>query len=218
MITARASSIRIWATVLGSALALQAAWISLAELSRPAVGYFPDAASSQSFAAANSSTALAATIGWPRGDLWSAYVMTENATRIAKLETGQGSEETARPEPATATAVALAPYDARLWLVLAMQDKDARGHRALKMSYYTAPTDMVLFPLRIRVASRFQEPLDAELSNLVEFELAVALKQDAPTRSAIEAAYNTSTSSGRRLLERLLNTLDPAYAAQMTRK
>lgn len=213
------SSIRVWATAFGSLLALLAAWLIVAEASRPEIGYFPGTAeNSQNFVPAEGSIVLAATIGWPRGDLWSAYAVAENASRIARLETGNASLAATGTDRLASAAVGVAPYDARIWLVLAMQEKDrARAQRDLKMSYYTSPINMALFPLRIRLASRFQEPLDNELGNLVEFELAIALKQGAASRNTIAVAYNTASSSGRQVLERLLKRLDPEHAAQMMR-
>lgn len=194
---------------LAGILSFGSAWLIAAESFRPSLGHFPKgAAEAPSFAAALSSAGLAASVGWPRGDLASENAVVVYADAMARGD-GQSSKQT------SLAAVHVAPYDARPWLTLAAQEEDPRRRQQLlNMSYYTAPTSAYLFPQRFRLAA-MQQPIDEELRTLLEFEVGILLKQGDGFEADLEKIYRATPDRERSVLERLLNAADPSVLAKL---
>jgi hypothetical protein len=215
--------VRRFAAFFAAVLGLQAAWIMAAELTRPAMPFFPGNAVSAKMAATKAASAAnAAWLGWPRGELWSDYAVTANAKLLNELESGAVSGAAGINDGArnvAETAATLAPSDARNWVLLAMNQMAAGNYgkalAQLKMSYYTSPYSDDLFPFRIQTAARSPSNTDEELSSYVEYELGVIVRQKPDLKRWIASAYGNGSSAGRQFLNQALNKVDPAYLAQL---
>lgn len=211
--------LRAGALALSMILAAQATWILVPEIVRPSLAYFPTTPTEAlDLAAHRSAAALAAEIGWPRGDLWTERAMTANATLLAASERGQASDVLAASNTAAETAATLAPTDARAWLVLAMVS--ARTHSAnalvqLKMSYYTVPVSEFLFPLRIQVAAQLPRIDDQELQGFLQDELKVIIHDRPALKRSIVSAFRSATPAARHFFEATLAKLDAKLLAQL---
>ena len=204
-------------------LGLLAAWIIAAELIRSDMRFFPgNAAEAKTAAMKQSSAAVAAWIGWPRGELWTDYAVTANAALIGDMKDGKlagasGLDNSARG--VAETAATLAPSDARAWLLLAMnawsESNDDKAAALLKMSYYTSPYSDDLFPLRIQIAARSPRTADEELNSYIEYELGVVVSHKPNLKRSIASAYRAASPTGRLFFDRSLAKLDPNYLAEL---
>lgn len=209
--------LRPFATCFALVLALLAVWIVAADLTRPPPLAFPaNAAEAKVIAAQNSAAATTARLGWPRGELWSDYAVTANAALTGATNDTRAKEDA---NGVAETAAALAPSDARVWLMLAMNASsslnDAHTAALLKMSYYTSPYSDVLFPLRIQIATRSPSIADQELGSFVEYELGVVAGHKPNLKRFIAPAYRSASPAGRGFFENALKTLDPALLAEL---
>ena len=215
------SRFRTGALILGAVLAVQAAWILLPEILRPALPFFPATSSeARSLAARHAEAALAAGIGWPRGDLWVDKSLTANAALLGAFEDGRPAGAPAVPGTrATAkTAATLAPADARAWLLLAMTAARSRDNKApaqLKMSYYTAPYSARLFPLRVQVAAQLPQINDSELQGFLQSELKMIVQERPNLKPTIASAFRAATPAARQFFETALAQLDAGFLAEL---
>ena len=142
--------------------ALVALALALAAIAAPT-------AISESLRAAAGPSASPATLraeaefGWLRGDLWGAYA-------IAATTRGDASKRAAF-HSAAQRALALAPYQPRLWLRLAEFERGGpesatRFNALLKMAYYTAPADDPEMAERLELAIAAIGAPDEELDEL----------------------------------------------------
>ena len=211
---ATSSRFRLLAIVLGIVLGVEAVWLLAAEIVRPTLPYFTTNKTEIETAAKRQEVAaLAARIGWPRGELWVEAAITADAGLIE----GATAANTAIA-PITAAA-RLAPYDARSWLLLAiaaMQGGNEKGALApLKMSFYMAPNDVRLIPFRLRIAVRSQSVSDEELQNLIEHEMRTILMRAPTLKPSIVTAYRDASMEGRRFMEDKLATLDAQFLGEL---
>ena len=86
------------------------------------------------------------------------------------------------------------------------------------MSYYTAPYNQALTPLRLSVATRGNAVHDAELRQLVEQDLQIILASKPNLRPAVLAAYATASVEGKHLIESVAQETDPAFLMQLQKK
>lgn len=153
------------------------------------------------------------------GKLVPAPQLTANEAAASRPEAG------AHPAGPTALAGALqySPLRGDLWLMLAAISRDQRSVEynvaaLLKLSYYTAPNDLALLPLRLTVAlgevSVVSEP---ELRELVQRDVKIALARQPTLRSALIAAYQSASAEGKAFVDNLLSGRDSA-AVLNTRK
>lgn len=206
--------IRVIMIALAGVLSFASAWLVAAESLRPGLGYFPtNTADARSLAAAASPAGMAASIGWPRGELASENAVAAYADELVRPDGGTGGV-TALKETSL-SAIQLAPYDARPWLILAAQEIDSdRRQKILRMTYYTVPASAQLFPTRARLTA-VQQPVDDELRTLLEFEIGILLKQDDGFEADLAKIYLAAPDSERGLLERLLNAAAPSVLAKL---
>jgi hypothetical protein len=200
-------------------LGLQCTWLLLAELSRPGINRLPtDAAFIAAGASAKQRGAAwwAAAIGGFRGDLWA-----ESAFTYADLLLG-AKQDSANGDPTKVlerTRISLdralddAPHDSGAWLLLAglalrYSSFDFNAKEALKMSYYTGPSEQDLMPLRLRIAVNSDAFGDVEVRQFVSRDLRLLLERK--HKSEIAAIYDASSASGRRFMEQLLGEIDPS--------
>ena len=206
--------LRLFALALGIVLGVEAAWLLAAEVIRPTLPYFTTNKTEIEIAAKHrAAAALAAHLGWPRGELWVEAAITADA---GSIEAATATNTAIAP---TTTAAALAPYDARSWLLLAIAAMQSGNEKValapLKMSFYMAPNDGRLIPFRLRIAVRFQSTSDEELQNLIEHEMRAILMHAPMLKPSIVTAYRDASLEGRRFMEDKLGLLDTQFLSEL---
>ena len=190
-------------------------WILAAELFNPQLDYFPtDAKAAESTAAAQHASLTAAHIGVIRGGLWTAAAIAEAAPLLLAPARAQSQEDDiARATETVMRAARLAPHDSRVWLILAglearlPRQSNRTAAEALKLSYYTAPNEFELAPLRLSVAARIAG--DEELQGMTRAEIQRILLKRPDLKPAILAAYKSGIASSQKLFEAILREADP---------
>ncbi|MGY0575851.1 hypothetical protein ACTGJ9_036435 [Bradyrhizobium sp. RDM12] len=152
---------------------------------------------------------------WFRPDLESDATLNET---LRVLEPGRGgggvSLESEQARSHLRQILSSAPYDAELWLALAvLEDHYDRGGpasvNALKMSYYTSPTALELMPVRLDTATLSDATTDADLAELVRGDLRLMLARRPDQKPAIVRAYRRASRHGKSFLEQAVGTIDP---------
>lgn len=207
---------RIYAALFATILALQSAWLLTAEALRPALPYFPQEATPTGNETA---AAYAARIGWPRGELRVDNALADNAAFLAELMAGSARPSGGDNDSAQA-AVALAPADARAWVLLAalgLQTASPQTLPQLKMSYYTLAYSDALFPARMQIAARAPPAADEELGGLVNDELMHWLRANPNQGRPIALAYRAASPAGRAFLAAMIGRISPSLLADLRR-
>jgi hypothetical protein len=216
--------IRIYAGAFAVVLGLQSAWLLAAEISRPALPFFPmNGAEAKAAAMHGSAAATAAWIGWPRGELWVNYAITANAALFGNLEdraVRNGNRADGNAISVVEMAAALAPSDARAWLLLAgVHSQSAmnttQAFAQLKMSYYTSPYNEYLFPLRIQIIARSTTTFDDELRGFAEYELRKVIRDRPELKRSIASAFRFASPAGRQFLETSIGGIDPKFLSEL---
>jgi hypothetical protein len=203
--------------VLAALLCAQCIWLLLAEFSRPWPGGLPlDATAAAAAAKDRDRTLWAASIGGVRGDLWAASAFTYADLAINE----DGTDTRSAADPAIARlranverALDNAPTQYGVWLLragLARRYSYVRWDalEALRMTYYTGPSDRSIVPLRLRLAVQTDRFDDVEIREFASRDIRVllAVKQ----YSAIAAAYALASNVGRQLIEQTVRDIDPS--------
>ena len=209
------SKFRISILLFAALLGLQSVWLLSSELSRTDVVALPTNASAATAAAKERNRAAwAAAIGAIRGELWAQSAFTyadlmfgeteESADVVRKLARARASLEHALNE---------APAQPAVWLLRA--ELGARypslhfnTAEALKMSYYTGPSERELIPMRLRLAALSGTISDVELLPSIRRDLRLLLARK--QQSAIADAYAAASPSGKRFIEQILGDIDRA--------
>jgi hypothetical protein len=209
---------RISASIFAAVLGLQCVWLLLADLSRAEIDRLPPDAQSADFAAKQRNNATwAAWLGAIRGDLWA-----DSAFTFADLLwANPGSDLTSSLNQVYVSldrAVDYAPHQSGAWLLLSglasqHQWTKVNAAEALKVSYYTAPNDLTLLPLRLLIAAESEAISDAEIQQFVRRDLRLLLARK--QKSAVTEAYQHATLEGRNFIEQALNEIDPAYLTSL---
>jgi hypothetical protein len=163
---------RVLSSLVGVLLFAASISIIAAEAIGPALPHFPvNRQETGAWSAARDSLTSAASAGVLRGDL---VVQASIAHAAGCLFAGPDTkfDDAARTELSQAhilaeRGAALSPHDARVWLVLAClasrNDQDRLTMvEALKLSYYTAPIEPELAPLRLFLSFQFGGVADAK--------------------------------------------------------
>ncbi|WP_247282829.1 hypothetical protein [Bradyrhizobium sp. 134] len=131
-------------------------------------------------------------------------------------------QKTALPVASNAFARALrsSPFRGDIWLMLAAASKHdlTRSGTAamLKMSYYTAPNDLDLLPLRLSVAFATDAVVwELEFRDLIKRDVSFIVTHRPALRPALVAAYRLASADGKVYLENLISELDPSYLDSM---
>ena len=138
------------------------------------------------------------------------------------FQTGQqrpAADQPARNDEARArikSALSIAPYDAELWLVLALlqaqrDPRDPALTEALKMAYFTAPNDARLMPLRLDTATLSNALADADVKELARGDVRLMITRQPGLRNAVVAAYRRASGLGKSFLEEAVQSIDPAF-------
>jgi len=210
----------VFAIILGIA----GGWTLICELARaPRIG-FPVDQNYQAAADQRWKAARAARVGMVRGDLWAELFFSFANSILIRSDADFGAVETLNEAlPAARRALVYAPLRSEVWLLLAEMAKDYElqtpsAATALTMSYYIAPYNQALTPLRLSVATRGTAVRDAELRQLVEQDLQTILARKPNLRPAVVAAYATASAEGKHLIESVVQETDPSFLMQLQKK
>ena len=192
-------------------LAIAGAWILISEFARPSRIGFPvhhnDLDADQ-----RAKASRAAHLGLVRGDLWAELFFS-----FSGRDFGPTANEALL---AAQRALAYAPYRTEVWLLLAdMAEKyqlpNPKSGAALTMSYYTAPYNWTLAPLRLSVAARGDALTDPELQQFVERDLRTILAGKPELRNAVRAAYVTASAPSKHFFESVVQQADPRFMTSL---
>jgi len=190
-------------------------WLWLPELSRPRIERLPtDRFSAAAAETRRSAAAFAASIGVIRGDLWA-----ESAFTYSDLlwdDPGPGTDLAQALRQAHVSlenALKLAPHQSGAWLLLAAltsryPSQGFNAKEALRMSYYTGPSEWDFMPLRLGVMAHLDVSGDVELQQFAsrDVRLLIARKQT----SAIAEAYRDAPPAGKHFIEQIVADIDPS--------
>jgi hypothetical protein len=196
-------------------LGAQCVWLLLANWMRSDVTRLPVDTNAAIAAAAQRATAgRAAAIGGIRGNLWADAAFTyADLLWLSPNATAGVSQLLADARAALTRALGDAPHNSGAWLLLA--GLSARypaggldGNAALKMSYYTGPSEQDLIPLRLRIAAQSNVLDDFEMRQFITRDLRFLLTQK--QTSAVIAAYKAASPAGKSFIEHAVGEIDPS--------
>ena len=206
--------LRVALTLFGVFLSAQAAWILLAERHRLNHIRLPVDGKTATIAfAEQDKIRRAASLAVVRGDLWAESAFTYGSQLW--LDAGdQLNTEALKP---LTRALRYSPHRGDVWLMFAaLADKYKwSGYQPsllLKMSYYTAPNELALLPLRLNVSLHAKGAIDdAELKDMVRRDISIILTRAPALKPALVAAYRSALPQGKVFAERVISEIDPGY-------
>jgi hypothetical protein len=209
--------LRVGTLLFAILLGAQCAWLLLANLSRSKVTRLPtDANAAAAAAEQHNSAARAAAFGGIRGDLWADSAFTRANLLWLNPETPGVSQVVADARTALERALGEAPHNSGAWLLLAAlsaryPSANSNARAALKMSYYTGPSEQELIPLRLRIAAHSDFVGDFEMRQFVTRDLHFLLSRK--QQSAIIAAYKAASPAGKNFIQHAVGEIDPSALA-----
>lgn len=205
---------RVALAVLGIALIIQTIWMVLP-------GWYLGDQSSLS-------AAVSAAAGWPKEISKPVSAAAAHEDFLIRGESrshgdpalAADDQKTELPAASNAFARALrsSPLRGDIWLMLAAASKQNSIQKAamLKMSYYTAPNDLDLLPLRLSVALATDAVVrELEFRDLIKRDVSLVVTRRPAIRPALMAAYRSASAEGKIYLENLISELDPTYLDNM---
>lgn len=209
-----------------------AAWSLSADLLRPVGIEFPaDQQLAVSIFSQRDAAVKAAEIGLVRGDLWADAAFAYGSLLWIKDQRASDADVVplSRTRSLTERAIAWAPHDARLWLLLAatysLNDppskigsaplNNERLSAALRMCYYTGANTVALIRERLFLALQSQLLQDAEFQEFVRHDIKIAIIRNAEFAPVIAEAYRNAPAPGRQFIEKVLGELDPEMLASL---
>jgi hypothetical protein len=134
------------------------------------------------------------------------------------VERREGGADLVRAHSSVNHALTAAPHQSSVWLLLAglasryrLPSIDVK--EAIRMSYYTGPSELDLMPLRLWIAVHSDAFSDIDLRDSISREVRLLFTHQ--QKSAIAAAYNAAPSVGRQLIEQTIREFDPAAAESL---
>lgn len=117
-------------------------------------------------------------------------------------------------------ALSIAPYYPELWLALALlqaqsDPRDPTLIEALKMTYFTAPNDARLMPVRLDTATSFDALVDPDVKELVRGDIRLMVTRQPELRAAVVSAYRRASRLGKAFLEESVQSIDPSFLATL---
>ena len=198
-------------------IAIYCVWLLISELIQPHVIRMPvDPPSAAAAAQKRAAASWAARFGILRGDLWAeaGYTFTDLLWKTSKNDPNLSqSLEAARNR--LDQAIRYAPTNAGVWLLsagFAAQFKDAT--EALRMSYFTGPSEVPLMPIRTFIAAQMPT-LDADMQQLARRDVRILLMHQ--QKPAIAEAYHIATPTGKRFIDQELSEKDPTFVQALRR-
>ena len=139
------------------------------------------------------------------------------AIQSGKKNAPEASIEVLRAQERVRQVLSIAPYNPELWLALALlqaqrDPRDPLLSEALKMTYFTAPNDAQLMPVRLDTATSFDALADPDVRDLVRGDVRLMLTRTPELRTAVVSAYRRASNLGRTFLEEAVQSIDPSFA------
>src|SRR6266568_9302972 len=206
--------LRVALTLFGVFLFAQAAWILLAERHRLNHIRLPVDGKTATIAfAEQDKIKQAASLAVVRGDLWAESAFTYGS----QLWLDAGDQLNTEALKTLTRALRYSPHRGDVWLMFAALANKYKwsGYQPsllLKMSYYTAPNELALLPLRLDVSLHAKGAIDdAELKDMVRRDISVILTRAPALKPALVAAYRSALPQGKAFAERVISEIDPGY-------
>src|SRR6266581_9362252 len=206
--------LRVALTLFAVFLSAQAAWILLAERHRLNHIRLPvDGKTATIALAEQDKIKQAASLAVVRGDLWAESAFTYG--NLLWLDAGDQLNTEALKT--LTRALRYSPHRGDVWLMFAALANKYKwsGYQPsllLKMSYYTAPNELALLPLRLDVSLHAKGAIDdAELKDMVRRDISVILTRAPALKPALVAAYRSALPQGKAFAERVISEIDPGY-------
>ena len=153
-----------------------------------------------------------------RSDLESnhALIAALQAVQSGKEPTAATSNQNDSARTRVKNALSVAPYNPELWLALALlqaqrDPRDPTFSEALKMSYFVAPNEMKLMPVRLDTATLFDALADPDLKELVRGDVRLMVTRRPALRASVVSAYRRASSRGKAFLEEAVQSIDPSF-------
>lgn len=188
---------RLTLMVLGITLIMQAVWMVFPE-------WYRDGRTPSQIVSERAST------GAVREDTW-----------FRERSKSYSGDEAVPPVPSNTLARILrsSPLRGDIWLMLAAatkQDSQSGTAAMLRMSYYTAPNDLDLLPLRLSVALAADAVVrEPEFRDLIKRDVTLIVTHRPTLRPTFVSAYRSASADGRKYLEDLIVEQDPVYLDQV---
>src|SRR6266581_962736 len=206
--------LRVALTLFAVFLSAQAAWILLAERHRLNHIRLPvDGKTATIALAEQDKIKQAASLAVVRGDLWAESAFTYG--NLLWLDAGDQLNTEALKT--LTRALRYSPHRGDVWLMFAALANKYKwsGYQPsllLKMSYYTAPNELALLPLRLDVSLHAKGAIDdAELKDMVRRDISVILTRAPALKPALVAAYRSALPQGKVFAEGVISEIDPGY-------
>ena len=212
--------LRVALTLFAVFLSAQAAWILLAERHRLNHIRLPvDGKTATIALAEQDKIKQAASLAVVRGDLWaeSAFTYGSQLWIDRAMELDAGDQFNKEALTSLTRALRYSPHRGDVWLMFAALVNKYKwsGYQPsllLKMSYYTAPNELALLPLRLDVSLHAKGAIDdAELKDMVRRDISVILTRAPALKPALVAAYGSALPQGKVFAERVISEIDPGY-------
>jgi hypothetical protein len=167
---------------------------------------------------------VAARIGAVRGDLWAeaafigARLMWQDP--VAGFDK-TGAKQLDRVRANAESALAFAPINGAVWLLLAMltqnsPEHDSRVATFLEMSYFTAPNDLSLAPLRVMRAATSAAMANKDIQLFIKNDIRGLLDRGPDHRRDIVAAYRDAWPQNQSIFLSLVAEIDPSEATLLS--
>lgn len=217
---------RVTAFALACILGGLGTWILVAEILRPeGIEFTTDSESAASIFPRRDAAVLAARVGRVRGDLWSDAAFAYGGTLLnQKRDVPNGNKTTLeRTRALTERAIAFAPHDSRIWILIAAYYfhtdwPNEKAMASLKMSYYTGSNTIEVVPERLLLALQSHALQDDEFQELVRHDIQMAVVRKSQLLPVLVAAYRSAPLMGRQFLEKTLAEFDPGVLAAIVSK
>jgi hypothetical protein len=169
---------------------------------------------------------LAASVSPFRADLEANYA---TALALAALRPDKSSlsavdvQKNADSQEDIKRVLKAAPYNSRLWLVLVLLETQRKSDgqqiiEALKMSYFTAPNDAQLMPLRLYTVTLADALSDPDLKELARGDVRLMLIRRPDLKASVLLAYRRGSGLGKAFLEDAAQSIDPGFVSVLRKE
>jgi len=213
------SRFRILLTALALTIGIYAIASAIAEMTALERTPFPTDAAKIRSPRAGEVPSLLAMLSPFRSELESNHALI---SALQAIESGRQKSATIRSAEHAAAlgrvrqTLSISPYNPELWLALALLQAQRDPHdpvvvEALKMSYFTAPNDARLMPVRLDIAGRFDALAIPDVKDLVRNDVQLIMTRRPELKPAIVSAYRRASDLGKSFLQDAVQSIDPSF-------